>query len=90
MSNRRATVNRKTGETEITMTFDLEGTGKYEVSTGNGFLDHMLAQIARHGLFDLEVKAIGDVETGWHHLVEDCGIVFGKYLLRLWDPLLGL
>ena len=90
VSNRRATVNRKTGETEITMTFDLEGTGKYEVSTGNGFLDHMLAQIARHGLFDLEVKAIGDVETGWHHLVEDCGIVFCQVFAKALGSPVGI
>ena len=90
VSNRRATVNRKTVETEITMTFDLEGTGKYEVSTGNGFLDHMLAQIARHGLFDLEVKAIGDVETGWHHLVEDCGIVFGQVFAKALGSPVGI
>ncbi len=88
--SRKATINRKTGETDISMTLDLEGTGQYTVSTGNGFLDHMLAQISRHGLFDLDVKAKGDIETGWHHLVEDCGIVFGQVFAKALGSPVGI
>ncbi len=90
MSDRKATITRKTGETQITMSLDLEGTGQYKVSTGNGFLDHMLAQISRHGLFDLNVDAKGDIETGWHHLVEDCGIVFGQVFAKALGSPVGI
>lgn len=90
MSERKATINRKTGETQISMSMDLEGTGQCEVSTGNGFLDHMIAQIARHGLFDIELKAVGDIETGWHHLVEDCGIVFGQVFAEALGAPIGI
>jgi|TARA_B110000263_G_scaffold199509_1_gene178564 imidazoleglycerol-phosphate dehydratase len=78
LGDRQATLNRETGETKIDLTLNLDGTGIYDISTGNGFLDHMIAQLARHGLFDINLKATGDLETGWHHLVEDCGLVLGK------------
>jgi imidazoleglycerol-phosphate dehydratase len=59
---------------------NLDGQGKYEVETGNGMFDHLLAQLARHGLIDLDVSATGDVEVGWHHIVEDTAIVIGRAL----------
>ena len=76
--SRTATIERKTGETEIDLTLDLDGTGVYDVDTGNGFLDHMVSQISRHGLIDINLKAKGDVHVGWHHLVEDVAITLGR------------
>ena len=78
MAERKATVTRKTGETDITVTIDLDGTGKYDIDTGIGFFNHMLEGFAKHGFFDLTVKAVGDLEVDGHHTVEDCGIVIGK------------
>jgi len=78
MIERNATIERETRETKISLTLDLDGRGEYEVNTGIGFFDHMLCHIARHGLFDLQVQASGDVEVDYHHLVEDVGIVLGK------------
>ena len=75
---RESTINRKTKETDITMSLKLDGSGNASVSTGLGFLDHMLNSFAKHGFFDLEVKAKGDLEVDGHHLVEDCGIVLGE------------
>ena len=75
---RIGTLARKTGETDITVTFNLDGKGDYDVDTGNGFLDHMVNQLARHGLFDITLHAKGDVHTGWHHLAEDVGILLGR------------
>ncbi|MBM3942211.1 MAG: imidazoleglycerol-phosphate dehydratase HisB [SAR202 cluster bacterium] len=77
-SPRRASLQRQTGETKIALTVDLDGQGRYQVSTGNGFLDHMVCQLARHGLFDITLDAQGDVHTGWHHLVEDVAITLGR------------
>jgi|TARA_B110000263_G_scaffold222142_1_gene211040 imidazoleglycerol-phosphate dehydratase len=77
-TERTATVDRKTGETDIQLTINLDGTGVYEVDTGNGFLDHMVSQISRHGLIDINLKAKGDVHVGWHHLVEDVAITLGR------------
>ncbi|MCH8894073.1 MAG: imidazoleglycerol-phosphate dehydratase HisB [Chloroflexi bacterium] len=76
--DRTATIERKTGETEITLTLNLDGQGVYDVDTGNGFLDHMVSQISRHGLFDITLRAKGDIHTGWHHLVEDVAITLGR------------
>jgi len=75
---RTAVVKRKTSETEIEMDLNLDGEGKYDLSTNIPFLDHMLAQLAKHGLFDLKIKAKGDVEIDFHHTVEDVGIVVGE------------
>ena len=75
---RVATVSRQTGETDITLTIDLDGTGKVDVQTGVGFFDHMLNAFGRHGLFDLTVRATGDYEVDDHHTVEDVGIVLGQ------------
>jgi imidazoleglycerol-phosphate dehydratase len=71
-------LQRKTAETSIAVTINLDGQGQYDVSTGNGFLDHMVNQLARHGLFDITLRAEGDVQTGWHHLVEDVAILLGR------------
>jgi imidazoleglycerol-phosphate dehydratase len=75
---RRATVQRDTKETRIRVGVDLDGTGAAKLSTGIGFFDHMLEQIARHGLIDLEIEAQGDLHIDGHHTVEDVGITLGQ------------
>ena len=75
---RQAEINRNTNETKISLALNLDGTGKSEIATGCGFLDHMLTLFARHGRFDLSVKCSGDVEVDYHHTVEDVGICLGK------------
>lgn len=75
---RIAEVNRKTGETDIHMKLNLDGSGKTSIDTGIGFFDHMLNSFARHGLFDLEVSVRGDLEVDSHHTIEDTGIVLGQ------------
>ncbi len=77
---RRATISRTTGETKVTLTLDLDGGGRASVSTGVGFLDHMLTLFAKHGLFDLDVAASGDLETDEHHTAEDTCICLGQAL----------
>ncbi len=79
-ATRQATVERHTGETDVTVSLDLDGIGRCQADTGLGFLDHMLAQIAAHGLFDLEVWARGDLEVDEHHTVEDVSIALGQAL----------
>jgi imidazoleglycerol-phosphate dehydratase len=76
-AGRRVTVSRRTRETEITLTLDLDGTGATEVRTGVGFYDHLLGSFAHHGLFDLAVGATGDLEVDEHHTVEDVALVLG-------------
>ena len=76
--SRTSETNRKTGETAISIKVNLDGSGDYKIETGNGMFDHLLAQISRHGLIDLEISAAGDTHVGWHHLVEDTAIVLGK------------
>jgi imidazoleglycerol-phosphate dehydratase len=78
MSSRKALVERKTRETEISVEVDLDGSGKSQIDTPLPFLSHMLEQIARHGSFDLSVTAKGDIEIDGHHTTEDIGIVFGS------------
>ncbi len=78
MSDRSADIRRDTLETQIRVRADLDGTGAQELRTGVPFLDHMLAQVARHGLIDLTVEAAGDLEIDAHHTVEDCGIAVGQ------------
>ena len=78
VATRMASLARETGETKVTVSVNLDGQGHYEVDTGNGFLDHMVSQVARHGLFDITLTAKGDVHTGWHHLVEDVAIMLGR------------
>ena len=75
---RKATVERNTNETKITASVDLDGTGTYTVATGIGFLDHMLEQLSRHSLIDLDVKADGDLHIDFHHTTEDTGIAIGE------------
>ena len=75
---RQASVERKTKETQINATVNLDGTGVYNVSTGIGFLDHMLEQLSRHSLIDLELNANGDLHIDFHHTTEDSGIVIGE------------
>jgi imidazoleglycerol-phosphate dehydratase len=75
---RQARIERKTKETEISVSVNLDGTGQYNVSTGIGFLDHMLEQLSRHSLMDLEVKAKGDLHIDFHHTTEDSGIAIGE------------
>jgi imidazoleglycerol-phosphate dehydratase len=77
---RRIEITRKTAETDITLAFDPDGTGKTAIATGIGFFDHMLTALARHGLFDLAVAAKGDLHIDAHHTVEDTGIVLGQAL----------
>ena len=80
MQERTGKVNRETGETQVTVALNIDGSGVYNVETGNGMFDHLLAQLSRHGLIDLDVSAKGDTDTGWHHLVEDVGIALGRAL----------
>lgn len=75
---RKANVTRNTNETKITASVDLDGTGTYAVATGIGFLDHMLEQLSRHSLIDLDVKADGDLHIDFHHTTEDSGIAIGE------------
>lgn len=79
---RKATITRKTAETEIAVEIDLDGTGIYRNRTGVGFFDHMLDQLSRHSLIDLEVAATGDLHIDDHHTVEDTGIALGQALTR--------
>jgi len=76
--SRMATVRRKTSETDVAVELTLDGVGRHEVQTEIPFLDHMLAQLAKHGLFDLVVKARGDLQVDLHHTVEDVGIAIGE------------
>ncbi len=75
---RTATITRNTKETEIEVSLNLDGTGKYDISTGIGFFDHMLEQLSRHSLMDLTVKAKGDLHIDFHHTTEDVGIAIGQ------------
>ncbi len=79
---RTATIERATKETRIRATVDLDGTGAYKVRTGIGFLDHMLEQLARHSLIDIELEAEGDLHIDFHHTTEDSGIVLGQAILK--------
>jgi imidazoleglycerol-phosphate dehydratase len=82
MSMRKANVSRVTKETSIAVAVDLDGTGEYEVSTGIGFLDHMLEQLSRHSLIDIKVKAVGDLHIDAHHTTEDTGIALGEAVAK--------
>ncbi len=82
MSARTGEVTRKTAETQITVRINLDGTGQSRLATGIGFFDHMLEQIARHGLIDLEIDAKGDLHIDAHHTVEDVGITLGQAVAK--------
>ena len=79
---RKAIVNRKTRETDISLELDLDGSGQYDIDTGVGFFDHMLSGFARHGFFDLKLKVTGDLYVDSHHTIEDTGIVLGKAIAQ--------
>jgi imidazoleglycerol-phosphate dehydratase len=83
--SRTSQIHRTTGETDVQLSLDLDGTGAGERETGVGFFDHLLDSVARHGLFDLDVRVDGDLDTGPHHTVEDTGIALGQAL----DEILG-
>jgi imidazoleglycerol-phosphate dehydratase len=78
MTNRTSEQNRETDETQISLRLDVDGTGVYELDSGNAMFDHLLAQLSRHGMMDLTLKGRGDTDVGWHHLVEDVGLVLGR------------
>jgi imidazoleglycerol-phosphate dehydratase len=88
--NRTADMKRSTYETDITLRLDMDGTGKSEICTGIGFLDHMLTLFSKHGILDLNVKADGDTNVDFHHTVEDIGIVLGKCIAVALDNKNGL
>lgn len=79
---RQAKIHRKTAETDVAVSLNLDGTGQYDCHSGVGFFDHMLDQLARHSLIDLNVKAKGDLHIDDHHTVEDCGIAIGQALTQ--------
>jgi len=87
---RTATVSRKTSETDITLTLNLDGSGQADIATGIGFLDHMLTALTRHGLFDLTVRAKGDLHIDFHHTTEDVGIVLGQAFAQALDDKRGI
>ena len=82
MSTRAATADRKTAETQIAISVNLEGSGRARLATGVPFLDHMLDQVARHGMLDLDIQATGDLHVDAHHTVEDIGITLGQAVAR--------
>ena len=90
MSERTAWIARTTKETDIELSIDLDGTGVTDIDTGIGFFDHMLTAFGRHGLFDLSVRAEGDLEVDGHHTVEDVGIVAGQAFARALDDKRGI
>jgi imidazoleglycerol-phosphate dehydratase len=87
---RRATIERKTAETDVKVTVDLDGTGIFEVSTGVGFFDHMQEQLARHSLIDLKLVTNGDLHIDQHHTVEDSGIALGQAVAKALDDRRGI
>ena len=87
---RSGKIKRKTAETEISVALKLDGTGKYKINTGVGFFDHMLEQLARHSLIDLEIKANGDNHIDDHHTVEDTGIALGQALAQAVGDKVGI
>ena len=87
---RQASITRNTKETKITATLTLDGRGEADVSTGCGFLDHMLELFARHGRFDLTIKCDGDIQVDAHHTVEDCAIVLGRCFAQALGDMRGI
>ncbi len=87
---RSSKIKRQTAETEIRVSLDLDGTGKYQINTGVGFFDHMLEQLARHSLIDLEIIATGDTHIDDHHTVEDTGIALGQALAKAVGDKIGI
>ncbi|WP_420623461.1 imidazoleglycerol-phosphate dehydratase HisB [Candidatus Poriferisodalis sp.] len=89
-TSRNAAVQRHTKETQIDLTLDLDGTGQNDVSTGLPFFDHMLAQLAKHARFDLQLRTVGDLEIDAHHTVEDTGIALGEAMKQAWGDKAGV
>ncbi len=87
---RRAKINRKTKETDITIDFTIDGTGECQVSSGIGFFDHMLDAFARHGFFNLDASIKGDLQVDCHHTIEDTGIVLGNAIKKACGPKFGM
>src|SRR6201995_6184573 len=87
---RIAKITRKTAETDITLSLGLDGKGTSKIDTGVPFFDHMLTLFAKHGLFDLEVKCVGDVAVDYHHTVEDVGLVLGEAFKQALGDKLGI
>ncbi|MFS8036001.1 imidazoleglycerol-phosphate dehydratase HisB [Xanthobacter sp. AM11] len=87
---RQAEIVRETKETRVALTVDLDGTGKAAISTGIGFLDHMLDLLARHARFDLDIKAVGDLHVDFHHTTEDVGIVLGQAVRKALGDMRGI
>lgn len=87
---RTASCERKTKETEISVTVNLDGTGSYDVHTGIGFLDHMIEQLSRHSLMDITLRAKGDLHIDGHHTTEDCGIVIGTAVKKALGDMKGI
>ena len=77
---RKSELTRNTNETQISVKLDVDGIGKQNITTGNGMMDHLLSQLSRHSLIDMDIIAKGDIQTGWHHTIEDLGIILGKAL----------
>ena len=90
MAERMVTLERNTNETQIELTLDLDGTGRYEIDTGCGFLNHMLELFARHGRFDLVLTCHGDVQVDYHHTTEDVGIALGQAFARALGEMRGI
>ena len=88
--SRKATIDRSTKETQIKATVDLDGTGAYRIATGIGFLDHMLEQLARHSLIDIDLEAKGDLHIDFHHTTEDAGIVLGQAIAKALGDKVGI
>ena len=88
--SRTASLTRTTSETDITLTLSLDGSGRADIATGIGFLDHMLTALARHGLFDLTVKAKGDLHIDFHHTTEDVGIALGQAVKQALGTMAGI
>lgn len=87
---RKAAIKRKTKETDISLDLNLDGIGRYSINTSIPFLDHMLSLMCRHGLFDIKLKAKGDIDIDYHHTVEDIGIVLGKALKQTLGDMKGI
>lgn len=87
---RKSEIKRKTNETDISLSLNIDGTGKNNINTGCGFLDHMLCLLSKHARFDLDVKCIGDTNVDYHHTVEDIGIVLGKALTECLGEMRGI
>ncbi|MEM9377157.1 MAG: imidazoleglycerol-phosphate dehydratase HisB [Pseudomonadota bacterium] len=90
MTDRTATISRQTKETDITVTVNLDGTGKTDIATGIGFFDHMLDALGRHSFIDMTVKTKGDLHIDGHHTVEDTGIVIGQAIKSALDDFSGI